>query len=53
MTTARWKNAFRVAFRSLIAARRNAAAAVLVLSVAAAAGHAVSAIWNSTVERPL
>ena len=53
MTTVRWKNAFRVAFRSLVAARWNAAAAVLVLSVAAAAGHAVSAIWNSTVERPL
>ena len=53
LTTTRWKNAFRVAFRSLVAARWNAAAAVLVLSVAAAAGHSVTAVWNSTVERRL
>ena len=53
MSAIRWKNAFRVALRSLIAARWNAAAAVLVLSVAAAAGHSIAAIWNSTVERRL
>lgn len=53
LAATRWKNAFRVAFRSLVAARWNAAAAVLVLGVAAAAGHSVTAVWNSTVERRL
>lgn len=53
LTATRWKNAFRVAFRSLVAARWNALAAVLVLSVAAAAGHSVTAVWNNTVERRL
>lgn len=53
MSSIRWKNAFAVAFRSLVAARWNAAAAVLVLSVAAAAGHSVTAIWDSTIGRPL
>ena len=53
MPSLRWKNALAVALRSLIAARWNAAAAVLVLSVAAAAGHSVTAIWDSTIGRPL
>ena len=53
MSSIRWKNAFAVAARSLVAARWNAAAAVLVLSVAAAAGHSVTAIWDSTIDRPL
>ena len=53
MQSIRWKNAFAVAARSLIAARWNAAAAVLVLSVASAAGHSVTAIWDSTVGRQL
>ena len=53
MPSIRWKNAFAVAARSLVVARWNAAAAVLVLSVAAAAGHSVTAIWDSTVGRQL
>ena len=53
MQSLRWKNALAVALRSLIAARWNAAAAVLVLSVAAAAGHSVTAIWDSVIERRL
>ena len=53
MQSLRWKNAIAVALRSLIAARWNASAAVLVLSVAAAAGHSVTAIWDSVIERRL
>lgn len=53
MTLGRWGNALRVSIRSLDGARLNAATAVLVLSVASAAGHAVTAVWDSTVERPL
>ena len=53
MQSIRWKNAFAVAARSLIAARWNAAAAVPVLSVAAAAGHSETAIRDSVIGRQL
>jgi len=53
MLSPRWKNALRVALRSLIAGRWNTVAAVLVLSVVVAAGHSIAAIWSSTVERRL
>ena len=49
----RWRNAFSVAVRSLAAERSKAGAAVLVLSVAAAAGYSVAAIRDSTVGRRL